>query len=89
MAVPGGGTSDTIYTSFDSVTSITGSSGDPYTQTIPAVETATIQGSFIFKDRAQGNDVEKVVQTKVLDLERRLIYITDDLGRVAAIEQII
>ena len=79
---------DTIYTSFDSVTSITGSSGDPYTQTIPAVETATIQGSFIFRDREQGNDVEKVVQTKVLDLERRLIYITDDLGRVAAIEQI-
>ena len=83
MAVP----VSEIYTSFDSVTSIT-SSTETYNQTIPAVETATIQGSFIFKDRAQGNDVEKVVQTKVLDLERRLIYITDDLGRVAAIEQI-
>ena len=83
MAVP----VSEIYTSFDSVTSIT-SSTQTYTQTTPAVEIATIQGSFIFKDRAQGNDVEKVVQTKVLDLERRLIYITDDLGRVAAIEQI-
>ena len=88
MAEVGGGTSSEIFTFFDSVTSITGSDGTIYTQTIPAVETATIQGSFIFRDREQGNDVEKVVQTKVLDLERRLIYITDDLGRVAAIEQI-
>ena len=88
MAVTGGDTTEEIYTYFDDVIIITGSNSTVYLESRPVVETATIAGSFIFQDRENSKDVEKVVRSKVLDLERRLIYIVDDLGKVGAIEQI-
>lgn len=88
MAVPGEDVSEYSYTSFNRIISITGSNALTYPQFIPTVETTTIAGSFIFRDKQNSNDVEKVINSKVLDLERRLIYIVDDLGKVGSIEQI-
>ena len=52
---------------------------------INAVSTL-IEGSFLFRDNPLNNDVQKVTSAKVLDLESRLIYITDVTGKITNIE---
>jgi len=48
--------------------------------------TTLIEGSFLFRDNPLNNDVQKVTSAKVLDLESRLIYITDVTGKITNIE---
>lgn len=77
--------SNEIYRSIRFPISIIPSSIASIQPDINAVSTL-IEGSFLFTDNPLNNDVQKVTSAKVLDLESRLIYITDVTGKITNVE---